>query len=127
MPEPMRGRVGEGAREALLTLSVSGPSGKRAELEAVVDTGFTGALCLPPETISDLRLPFVGRGAAVLADGRAVETRYYRGQVLWHGHERAVQVLSAEGGPLVGMTLLRGSRLSIDVVPGGVVEVGERA
>ena len=124
---PMRGRVGEGAREALLALRVSGPSGKRAELEAVVDTGFTGALCLPPETISALELSFLGRGAAVLADGRAVETRYHRGRVLWHGYERGVQVLSADGGPLVGMALLRGSRLAIDVVPDGVVLVEERA
>ena len=41
----MRGRVGEDAHEALLTVTVSGPTGNRAELE-VVDTGFTGALCL---------------------------------------------------------------------------------
>lgn len=68
-------------------------------------------------------LPVVGRGAAILADGRAVETRYHRGRVLWHGREREVQVLSAEGGPLVGMTLLRGDLLTIEVVPGGEVSL----
>lgn len=120
----MEGRVGDGAREAFLSVTLSGPSGKRTELEALVDTGFTGALCLGAEQIRELDLPLVGRGAAVLADGRAVETRYHRGRVLWHGQEeRTVQVLSAEGGPLVGMSLLRGSLLTIEVVPGGGVSV----
>ena len=67
--EQMRGRVGEGAHEVLLTVMVSGPTGERTELEAVVDTGFTGALCLGAEQIESLGLPVVGRGAAILADG----------------------------------------------------------
>lgn len=122
----MRGRVGEGAREAALTLTVLGPLGEDGEIEATVDTGFTGALCLPPEVVETLGLPFVGRGAAVLADGRAVETRYHRGRVLWHGREGGVQVLATKGGPLVGMALLRGSRLTVEAVPGGEVMVEEK-
>lgn len=121
----MRERVGDRAHEALLTVGVLGPSGERAELEAVVDTGFTGSLCLRAEEVEALGLPFVGRGAAVLADGRAVETRYHRGCILWHGRERGVQVLSAEGGPLVGMALLRGGILTVEVEPGGEVMVEE--
>jgi clan AA aspartic protease len=125
MTEPMRGRVGEGAHEALLTLTVASldPSGSQTELEAVVDTGFTGALCLGTEQIESLGLPLLGRGAAVLADGRAVETRYHRGQVIWHDREREVQVICADGGPLVGMALLRGGLLTIEVAPGGEVSV----
>ncbi len=119
----MRVRVGEGSHEAFLTVTVSGPSGKRTELESVVDTGFTGALCLSAEQIENLGLPVVGRGSAVLADGRAVETRYHRGRVLWHGRERGVQVLSAEGGPLVGMGFLHGGLLTIEVFSGGEVSV----
>lgn len=122
----MQGLVGNGAQEALLTVNVLGPSGERKELEAVLDTGFTGALCLGSEIIEDLGLPFVGKGAAVLADGRAVETRYHRGRVLWHGRERGVQVLSAQGGPLVGMSLLRGSLLEVEVSPGGAVVIEEQ-
>lgn len=122
----MRGRVSDGALEALLSVKVIGPSGISMKLEAVVDTGFTGALCLDAEQIEALDLPFVGRGAAVLADGRAVETRYHRGRVLWHARQRGVQVLSAEGGPLVGMALLRDSLLTVDVTPGGVVAIEKR-
>ena len=119
----MQGRVGDGAREAFLSVTFSGPSGKRTEREILVDTGFTGALCLGAQQIQELDLPLVGRGAAVLADGTVVETRYHRGRVLWHGRERGVQVLSAEGGPLIGMALLRGGLLTIEAVPGGEVSV----
>lgn len=120
----MRGHVDGGAREALLPLRLLGRFGGRAEeVEATVDTGFTGALCLPPDLVRSLSLPLVGRGVAVLADGSAVETRYHRARVVWHGLERWVQVLATEGGPLVGMALLRGSRLMVDATPGGAVRV----
>lgn len=67
------------AREALLTLTVLGRPGTRTQIEATVETGFTGALGLPKELVESLSLPLVGRGVAVLADGRGVETNYPRG------------------------------------------------
>jgi clan AA aspartic protease len=121
----MRGRVDEGGREAILPLRVIGRSGVRTEVEAVVDTGFTGSLCLPPEIVRSLSMPFVGRGVAVLADGSTVETSYHRARILWHGRERPIQVLVTQGGPLAGMTLLRGSILTVAVWPGGEVTVEE--
>jgi clan AA aspartic protease len=121
----MRGRVADDGREAILPLTVVGRSGVRAEVEASVDTGFTGSLCLPLDIVRSLSAPFVGRGVAVLADGSTVETSYHRVRVLWHGRERAIQALVTKGGPLVGMTLLRGSVLTIAVSPGGEVTIEE--
>jgi clan AA aspartic protease len=121
----MRGRVADDGREAILPLTVVGRSGVRAEVEATVDTGFTGSLCLPLDIVRSLSAPFVGRGVAVLADGSMVETSYHRVRVLWHGRERAIQALVTKGGPLVGMTLLRGSVLTIAVSPGGEVTIEE--
>jgi clan AA aspartic protease len=121
----MRGRVDGEGREATLLLTVIGGSGVRVEVEATVDTGFTGSLCLPLDVARALSMPFVGRGVAVLADGSTVETSYHRARILWHGRERAVQVLVTKGGPLVGMTLLRGSVLTVAVSPGGEVTVVE--
>jgi clan AA aspartic protease len=121
----MRGRVADDGREAILPLTVIGRSGVRTEIEAAVDTGFTGSLCLPLDIVRSLSAPFLGRGVAVLADGSTVETSYHRARVLWHGRQRAIQVLVTEGGPLVGMTLLRGSVLTVAVSPGGEVTVEE--
>lgn len=45
--------------------------------------------------------------------------------MIWHGLPRPVECLVAEGAPLVGMTLLRGSALHIRVVEGGAVEIEE--
>ncbi len=123
----MFGRVDTSAREAVLPLRVLGSAGQRssAEVSATVDTGFTGSLCLPPDLVESLSLPLVGRGVAVLADGRSVETRVHRARVVWHGQELVARVLATEGGSLVGMALLRGSRLTVDGSPGGTVRVEE--
>lgn len=106
-------------------LTVFGRSGAQTRIEVTVDTGFTGSLGLSKELVESLSLPLVGRGVAVLADGRGVETNYHRGRILWHGRERGVQVLVTEGGPLVGMSLLRGSTLTVVATPGGDVSVDE--
>ncbi len=120
----MRGHVSGNASEALLTLTILGRSGARTLIEATVDTGFTGSLGLSRELVESLSLPLVGRGVAVLADGRGVETNYHRGRILWHDRERGIQVLVTEGGPLVGMSL-RGSTLTVVASPGGAVSVDE--
>ena len=44
--------------------------------------------------------------------------------VLWQGEERIVQVLSTDDGKaLVGMSLLYGNRLTLEVVPDGKVTI----
>ena len=53
----------------------------------------------------------------VLADGRTVDLAVYRADCL----ERPVQVLGAEGAPLVGMALLSGSEPKIRAEGGGEV------
>lgn len=123
----MRGRVGENASEAFLVVSLFDEAGNRAEIEFAVDTGFTGALSLPPRIVESMRLPLAGRGFAVLADGSGVETWVYLVRIFWHGRMRAVRVLATEGGPLAGMALLRGSKLTIHVSPGGEVVVEEES
>ena len=59
----------------------------------------------------------------MLADGSTVELQRFDGFVEWHDELREVMVLAAEGGPLIGMSLLRGSRITIDVDDGGLVAV----
>jgi hypothetical protein len=67
----------------------------------------------------------------VAADGSEVQFDFYEGRGLWHGAERPVAVIGAEGQSLIGMGLLGGSRLTLDAKPGGEVMVedlaGERA
>jgi clan AA aspartic protease len=110
-------------REATIRLTVRGPNQHQQEVEAVIDTGFNGFLTLPSHVVHALQLPFVGNRRATLGDGRIVVLDLYLATVLWHAQEREVLVLQADGGPLVGMALLYGSRVVLHVVDNGDVVI----
>jgi clan AA aspartic protease len=110
-------------REAMLQIRVLGPHGQSVVADAVVDTGFTDDLSLPADLLAQLQLPFAKVSKYTLADGTEEVFDVYRGKVIWQGEERRVDVLDAPGSPLVGMGLLEGSRLTIDVVAHGPMTV----
>jgi clan AA aspartic protease len=120
----MTGRV-TARREATLRLTVLGPDQRQHAVDAVLDTGFNGFLTLSSHVVRTLRLPlrlpFVGHRRATLGDGSIVVLDLYLATVLWHEQAREVLVLQADGGPLVGMALLYGSRVVLHVVDDGDV------
>ena len=71
--------------EAIVRLVVRGPQGQAEEIEAIIDTGFSGWLSLPTATIAQLGLPFRRRGRAFLADGSESIFDIYEGTVVWNG------------------------------------------
>ena len=107
--------------EAVVTLPLQDTSGRMQEVEAVVDTGFNGYLALPPMLIEDLELPVVGDGEAVLADGSEAAFDVYGITVLWDGQPMYVETGAVGVDPLIGMALLDGHNLNIDVENGGRV------
>ena len=116
----MTGKV-TALREATIRLTVTGPGHHWQAVNAVLDTGFNGFLTLPSHIVRALQLSFVGNRRVTLADGSVIVLDLYLATVLWHGQEREVLVLQAEGGPLVGMALLYGSRVVLHVVDDGDV------
>ena len=110
-------------REAIVSLPIVGASGEQLKVEAVLDTGFTDHLTLPLAMIAMLQLPYIDSSEFTLADGSTVTMEVYRATVVWDGLDRAIPILAAEGGALAGMSLLYGSRLTLDVVDGGTVTV----
>lgn len=115
------------AYEPVITLTVQGPSGQTQDLEAVVDTGFTGFLTLPPEVIAESGLALVGTSRATLADGSEVTFNVYRVTVLWDGQPRFTWADAADTTPLVGMRLLDRHNLNIDVEDHGRVVIQAKA
>ena len=113
--------------EAVVTLPLQDTSGRTREVEAVVDTGFNGYLTLPPMLMEDLELPVVGDGEAVLADGSEAAFDVYGVTVLWDGQPMYVETGAVGVDPLVGMALLDGHNLNIDVENGGRVLIQVKA
>ena len=99
--------------------------GRPRSVEVVLDTGFTGYLTLPPESIRQLGLPSVGQRTFELANGELFEFQVYLGSVSWHGRPSDVLVLQSDSVPLPGMTLLWGSRVTMDALNDGEVTIEE--
>ena len=108
---------------AIIRLAVQCPGGNSLLTDAAVDTGFNGFLALPAESVTRLRLPPLGTRKTTLADGSGALVRAFRAIVQWHGQGREVAAVEVQGGALVGMSLLRGSRLTVDVVVNGPVRI----
>ena len=115
------------AYEAVVSFSLQGAEGRSREIEAVVDTGYTGFLTLPPALVDDLELPFAYVGRAFLANDAEVDFDVHDVTVLWDGQPRKVRAAATGSTPLVGMLLLDGHDLSIQVRDGGrvVIQAGE--
>jgi clan AA aspartic protease len=109
--------------EAVVRLRVRGPGGVESDVDAIVDSGFTASLTLPATTVTALGLARQSGSSAILADGSIRQFDICAAEVAWGGTWRAVLVSAVGNEPLLGMRLLAGHKLVIEVVPGGLVEI----
>jgi clan AA aspartic protease len=109
--------------EAVIRLRVQGSTGHVHEVDVIIDTGFNGFLTLPPVLVTTLGLTRRSRGRALLADGSEALFDIYGVTVLWDGQQRYVEADAVDTTPLVGMSLLEGHDLHIQVAEGGQVVI----
>lgn len=102
---------------------VRGPNGQETEIETVLDTGFTGFLTLPPAIVAALNLPFANAMPARLADGSRIMLSVHTVWITWDGVERDIDALAMGNEPLIGMSLLEGSDVFLQVKEGGLVTI----
>src|SRR5438445_677338 len=95
----------------------------RADGQSRRDAAGREALTLPATLIESLGLRSRGAHRGVLADGREVVLDLHEATVFWDGSARRVPVLATGSGPLVGMGLLSGYELTMQVVAGGSVPI----
>ena len=114
------------AYEAVVTLSLQGPDGQAQDIEAVIDTGYSGFLTLPPGLIDGLGLPFAYMGQAYLANDAEVDFDVHYVTVLWDGQPRDIEADATGSTPLIGMLLLDRHNLNIEVERGGRVLIEAR-
>ncbi|MEG4446209.1 clan AA aspartic protease [Microcoleus sp. AT9_B5] len=109
--------------EAIISLSICDSDGKVYIHEAIVDTGFNGWLSLPPDLITQLNLRWKRRGRAILGDGSECVFNIYEAVVVWDGDSMTIPIDEADSEPLVGMSLMEGYQLMVQVFEGGNVEL----
>jgi len=101
--------------EGRIRLTVKGLRGREQEVEAIVDTGYSASLTLPSALIAALGLPWQTMDTARLADGSQCIFSVFEARVVWDGKVRQILVDEADADPLVGMRLLNGHELKIQV------------
>jgi len=106
-----------------LDIQVLDSLSRAISIQTSIDTGFNGELTLTSTQIAQLGLIRTGDVIVQLADGSFSKHKYYSAQVSWAGTIGDVQVILVESTPLVGLRLLSGYRLIIDVIGGGAVSV----
>ncbi|RUT00521.1 hypothetical protein DSM106972_072920 [Dulcicalothrix desertica PCC 7102] len=109
--------------EPIIRVEIHGSNGRIDEQDAVIDTGFDGWLSLPPNIITALGLNWKRRGRALLADGSESIFDMYEATVVWDGQLLTIPIDEADSDPLVGMSLMEGYELNIQVIDGGMVRL----
>jgi clan AA aspartic protease len=109
--------------ECRIRLKVKGLRGWQQEVEAVIDTGYAASLTLPPAVVTALGLRWRSANRFTLADGSECFFDVYVAKVDWDGKVRAILVDEVDAGPLVGMRLLRGHELKVQVRYRGKVTI----
>ena len=109
--------------EAVVPLSLRGPEGQAREVDAVIDTGYSGSLTLPPSLVAALGLPYVLSSRATLADDSEVGFSVHSVTALWDSRPRRIEADAVGSTPLIGMALMDDHSLYVEVKDGGRVAI----
>jgi len=90
-------------------------------LEAIVDTGFDGEICVPLDVGVTLGLELTGVRLVEYADGSQKRDLVFAGKARFLKRKRKVDISLTNGDEaLIGTGLLAGCRLSVDFDTGNV-------
>lgn len=117
----MTGRV-DGDGRALLRVPVAAAAGgPRIDVEAWVDTAFTGGLTMPRSMAAGIGLAMGVATQAILADGSRVGLDSFVCYLNWFGGTYRTQAVATDATfPLLGTQFLAGRRLVVDYAAGTV-------
>lgn len=109
--------------EPIIPLSVCGVDRKVYTQDTIVNTGFNGWLSLPPDLIAQLDLKWKRRGRVILGDGSEGVFNVYEAVLVWDGKFLTIPVDEADSDPLIGMSLMEGYQLIVQVLENGLMEL----
>ncbi len=107
---------------ARLTLPLPGQE-EPLTVEFILDTGFKGYLSLPQAAINALDAVYLGDRPVAFADG-VIRTRpFYQIMLEWQEETHPIEIIALDGKPLLGVELIEGSILQVEMRDGGEVSV----
>ncbi len=104
--------------EAMLRLVIETEQRKKHSIDAIINTTFGGFLGLPSSMIDMLGLKSIPPDSS-----ESMSESCYQATVLWDDERRLIPVNVVMGEPIVGMGLLQGYSLQIQVTQHGLVTV----
>ena len=107
----------------VVPVAVLDRSGSPQQFQAVLDTGFAGAISLPRPSIERFGLANPRQEPVTLANGETQDSYIYRATAIWDGERYAVSVYELGREPFIGMELLNGNRLTMDVHEDGPISI----
>jgi predicted aspartyl protease len=113
----------DASREAVIKIELLDSDGNRHLTDAVIDTGFNRHLGLPAEISRALSLRKLGQEPAEFGNGSIEKVNIYEVVVVWDGSMRSIIAHETKGCPLVGIELIAGYELRIQVAEGGAVTI----
>jgi clan AA aspartic protease len=122
MAASMKGEV-NASLEAVLELTLVGEDGLLLRVPAILDTGFDQSLLVPLSIVTTLGWANQGGVPLFQADGSSFEAEVSKGKLHWLGVQLELDIVVAGDTVLIGMALLRNTKLSMDVVEGGIVTI----
>ncbi len=98
-----------------VTEIVVGGSRQSAKLQAIIDTGFDGEVCIPVSLAVTLGLELVGAEFVEYGDGSRKQELLFAGSAVLQGAKRDVEIFLTNGeDALIGTDLLEDCLLTID-------------
>lgn len=109
--------------DAVVKLEIFNREGVVFSVDAVVDTGYSGTLALPPSYVEYFGLEIADSVLKRLGDGSTLAIGRYRGKIKWNDSVVEVLVDGLGDEPLIGMKLMKDHHLAIHVIDGGIVMI----
>jgi clan AA aspartic protease len=109
--------------QVVVPFSIRSSANTMHDMEAQLDTGFTGALTLPPLVISALGLNWRSQTYSILANGQFHLFDIYNATIIWDGAPQTILVQAADDALLIGLELLKGFDLRVRFNVGGNAEI----
>ena len=119
----MQGYVSAEPKEPRIIVPVLDADGTPVPLEMAIDTGFTGFMTLRPRVTLALGLERGEDRRMMLADGQVISTPTCWATAIWHGNPTRIPVLEIDSRPVIGMSLLWDSDLTMQTRENGLVSI----